>query len=147
MDRIINDNMEFTKIPFDLKTIHLIDNNIWHPVESDKKYMSQIAFDEAMAKYKKENSELLFTNTTVNYDSCDCGDGYGCSHPAFPIEIKVKDTLKNLTYLIEIVDDDGLGFNHNGTSINISGLKNFTYSDFIRFCKLCDINLESKYVL
>lgn len=141
----IYQKMDFFKIPFDLNNLDLIDNNLWCPSEDDKKYMSQNLYDEELFNYNDKKAKLLFTNVSINYDSCDCGGGYPCSHPQYPYEIEIKD--KDITHVITIDSDDSLEFHYNDTNINISGLKNFTYGDFIRFCKLCDITLESNYVL
>jgi hypothetical protein len=137
--------MDFFNIPFDLKNLDIINNNIWCPTEDDKKYMTQNSYDEALLEYKNRKAKLLFTNVTVNYESCDCGGGYPCNHSQYPCEIIVKNGENS--NLIKIDGNDSLEFYYNNTNINITGLKNFTYGDFIRFCKLCDITLESNYVL
>jgi hypothetical protein len=143
----IYERMDFTKILVDLDNLDCIDGNIWYPTESDKEFMSQNAFDEAMAQYKERKSKILFNNVFVNYESCDCGGGYPCNHASFPTEIEVVDSKNMVNHIIGIDGDDSLVFEYNKTEIQINGLKNFTYGDFIRFCKLCDINLESNYIL
>lgn len=139
--------IDFFKIPFDLKTLSFIDGNIWLPSESDKEYMSQSAYDEALKEYEEKKSKLYFNNVHVNYESCDCGGGYACGHYDWPYEIEIKDKAKNVTHKIDIDGDDSLIFFYNKTEIMINGLKNFTYGDFIRFCKLCNITLESNYIM
>jgi hypothetical protein len=139
------ENTDLSKIPFDLSNLDLIDGYIWSPVEEDKLHMSQLAFDEAIDLAKKRREKLLFSNTFVNYDSCDCGGDYPCDHGDFPYEIEVKNSSGEIITVIEI-DGDALDFQSIDCSINIVGLKNFTYADFARFCKLCGITLESKYI-
>lgn len=139
--------MHFFKIPFDVNKLELIDNNIWCPAKEDKQYMTQSAFDEALDEHDKKKKQLYFNNVSVNYESCDCNEGYGCSHLDWPYEIEVNDKINNITHLITIDGNDSLIFNYGKTDISINGLESFTYGDFIRFCKLCNINLESNYIL
>lgn len=137
----------FSAIPFDLNNLDLIDGNIYFPVEDDKQIMSQLAFDEAIELGNKRKEKLLFTNTFVNYESCDCNGGYPpCDHPNYPSEIEVKDKEGNILHVIDI-SGNTLEFGNEDTYTSITGLKNFTYADFIRFCQLCGIKLESNYIL
>lgn len=143
----IYERMDFFQVPFDINNLAVIDGNIWCPAESDKTHMSESAYNEALKTYHTNKQKLYFTNTKVNYDSCDCGSGYPCNHSDWPFEIEVQDKQKNITHTIQIEGDDCLIFAYNKTEIQVYGLKNFTYGDFIRFCKLCDITLESNYIL
>lgn len=139
--------MNLSTIKFDIDNLDPINSNIWHPSESDKKYMSQTIFDEEMEKYNEKKSKLIFTNCKVNYDSCDCGGGYPCNHSSYPYEIEVMDG--DDTHIIGIEGKDTLEFFNDKTKscITISGIQNLTYADFYKFCQLCDIKLISNYVI
>jgi len=144
----IYEQMDFFKIPFDTNDLSRMDmNQLWLPAESDKEIMSQSIYDEQVEKYYKAKSELLFTNVKVNYDSCDCGGGYPCSHKDWAFEIEVHDKVKNKVHIISIDDDQTLIFPHDRYELVVYFKNDFTYADFIEFCKMCGINLESKYIL
>jgi len=145
----IYEKMDFFKIPFDTNDLTPMDmSRLWLPGEQEKEYMPKEDFDKQVANYHKAKSELLFTNVHVNYDSCDCGGGYPCSHGDWAFEIEVHDKVKNKTHIIDIDGDNTLIFKHEkGYTLVVDGMKNFTYADFIEICKHCGINLESKYIL
>lgn len=118
-------------------------NGCWCPSESDKEHMSQYAYDESLKEYAKFQSQLIFDNVVVEYESSDSEYSTG----GYPTEIVVQDGEKNHSIIIE--DDDSLIFyNNDGESeIMIRGLKKFTCADFIKICMLCGIKLKSKYIL
>lgn len=137
--------MDFSKIPFNMNDFSKINKNgCWFPSENDKEHMSQSAYDDSVKEYVKFQSELIFDNVKVDYDSPDSEYSTGGSYPT---EIIVEDGEKNHSIIID--DDDTLIFyNADGNSeISIRGLSKFTYADFIKICNLCGIKLKSKYIL
>lgn len=48
----------------------------------------------------------------MSWDSCDCGDGYGCSHGSYVYEIYITNGEK--VYEVEYEDGDHLYFEGNG---------------------------------
>lgn len=78
--------MRLSEIPFSWEAVmnHEYPPMVYEDDEFPEATLSQqIAYDDADAK-------VCLENVFVNYDSCDCGDGYGCSHGSWPIEVKVN---------------------------------------------------------
>lgn len=129
--------MNLLELKFDVK--HLM-NHEYYPNEDYSKYMSADEIAKMTITYNQAEKDVLFDGAVVRWDSCDCGDGYGCSHGSWPYEIR-------FTYLdkhgIDFVDD-GLEFSGPKGSISISTLEGFTMGDFVRFCQLCGIELKPK---
>ena len=123
-------------IPFNLDRLEVQE---WHPGDWDKNMMGITEYDEQIEKYNLAKEKVLIFNTKLNYDSCDCGGGYGCSHGSWVYEITFTDQPD-----IEIeVEDDGLLFNTISGTISISHMR-FTMADFVRFCELVGIQLQIK---
>lgn len=111
----------------------------WLPSESDLDYMPIEEYNLSVEEFNSQNSKVLFTNIRLDWDSCDCGEGYGCSHGSWVYQLTIindKDKTE-----IDYVDGDALEFYNNGKSSRIP-TENATVYDFIRNCEMCDINLE-----
>jgi hypothetical protein len=128
----------FSNIPLDIEGSNL-ENTGWIPSESDKKYMNEenyrLAIDEGNAK----NEKVLFKNIRLDWDSCDCGDGYGCSHGSYVYGINIVNDDKKIC--VEYTDGDTLEFYNNGIYCKIPTAGVSVY-DFIRMCQICEIELE-----
>ena len=111
----------------------------WIPSESDKKYMDDDSFSKAVKECEEKNAKVLFKNVSLNWDSCDCGDGYGCSHGSYVFEINIFSNGKNIT--IEYTDGDSLEFYNEGKYCKIP-TADATIFDFVRMCEICKIELE-----
>ncbi len=133
-----------SSIPLDIEGSNL-ENTGWLPAESDREYMDDENYKLAIEECNLKNSKVLFKNVRLLWDSCDCGDGYGCSHGSYVYELHIKNGEK--AYEIEYEDGDHLYFEGNAkmAKIPVSGA---TIYDFIRACELCEIELEfSDYAL
>lgn len=111
----------------------------WLPSEEDLKYMPQEAYDESVKEYEETNSKVLFKNIRLDWDSCDCGDCYGCSHGSWVYQLTVLNEKDKIE--IDVVDGDSLEFYNNGKGGRIP-TENATVYDFFRMCEICEINLE-----
>jgi hypothetical protein len=117
-----------------------LSNREWFP---SLEFMSQESYDEQMKIYKEAESRVVFKNTYVDYESCDCGDGYGCSHEPWPYEICVFDEDRKHT-VNRIVYEDGEQLFIEG-KIHCATLNKIytelTLGDFYDFCKLVGITI------
>jgi len=129
----------FSNIMLDVQGSNL-ENTGWLPSESYKKDMGDEFFERAIKEYHEKNEKVLFTNVKLQWDSCDCGDGYGCSHGNFVWEIHIH--CKDKKYEVPFEDADQLLFEGNGKQVLLPTLTNTTVYDFIRACELCEIELD-----
>lgn len=110
----------------------------WLPSEKDidDDCFTKDDYDYCTEEYKKLNENVIFSNTHLNYDSCDCGDGYGCSHGSWVYEISVSDQKEKIVS-ISVEDEDQLciGEHHINT-------KNLSVGLFYLLCLNQDIKLE-----
>lgn len=128
--------MKKTETKFDVSFLEY-GGGYFHTTESDKTTMPEDIYKEYSALTKAAQDKVLYSNARCNWDSCDCGDGYGCSHGSWVYEIKFNNHEKAR---IEFVDD-GLCFcGDSGEELSISH-QDFTIADFERFCELCGIKL------
>lgn len=127
----------FSAIPLDVEGSNISCIG-WIPSDSDKKYMESKDFEEAVKQSEKENEKVLFKNIYLNWDNCDCGEGYGCSHGSWVYEINIACEGKNHT--LEI-DDSGIIAYNNGRQSMIPE-KEVTVYDFYRMCEIVGIKLE-----
>lgn len=133
----------FSTIPLDVEGSNISCIG-WIPSDSEKKYMDEKDFNEAVRQSEKENEKVLFKNIHLNWDSCDSCDGYGCSHGSWVYEINITCGDKNHT--LEI-DDSGIVAYNEGRQSMIPE-KEVTVYDFYRMCEIVGINLElSDYAL
>lgn len=121
-----------------------LDNAIWHPGKwEDVKYMGKESYDAALKEWQDAEDKVVFKNVGVGYESCDCGDGYGCSHGSWPYEIRVFDEeMKEVKHKIDYEDHDQLFIDGlDGRGITVSKIYNLTLGDFYDCCKMVGINL------
>lgn len=126
----------FSVIPLDIEGSNL-ENTGWMP--KDISYMGEDSYKLAVEEYNLKNAKVLFKNVSLQWDSCDCGDGYGCSHGSYVYEINIFSNGKNIT--IEYTDGDSLEFYNEGKYCKIP-TAGATIFDFIRMCEICEIQLE-----
>ena len=127
----------FSSIPLDIEGSNL-ENTGWIPSETDKKYMDEKNYLLAIEEAKTKNEKVLFKNVSLQWDSCDCGDGYGCPHGSYVYSIEVKNEDKTHELSLE---PEYICFDNDGKygSLPIPSASIF---DFIRMCQLCEIELE-----
>lgn len=126
----------FSKIKLDIEGSNLCEVGL-KPTESDLNYMNKDEFDLCVKQYNAINSDVLFKNIRLDWDSCDC-EGW-CSHGSYVYQL----TVINGKHKIEIdhVEGDSLEFTNNGKYGRIP-TENATVYDFFRMCEMCEINLE-----
>jgi len=130
-------------IPLDIEGSNL-ENTGWMPQEDDLKLMGQEHYDLAIEEHNLKNSKVMFKNVSLGWDSCDCGDGYGCSHGSYVYEIRISSHDK--THTIDM-EEDYICFENNG-KYGCLPISTASIFDFIRMCELCEIELElSDYAL
>ena len=130
--------LAFSSIKLDIEGSNL-QNTCWIPSEKDKKYMDEESYNDVIEEWNNENAKVLFKNIELQWDSCDCGDGYGCSHGNYVYEIIIINVNKNIT--VEYTDGDSLEFYNNGKYCRIP-VEGASIFDFIRIYQLCEIELE-----
>lgn len=128
----------FSPIPLDIEGSNL-ENTGWIPSEIDKKYMDEKNYLLAIEEAKTKNEKVLFKNVSLQWDSCDCGDGYGCSHGSYVYDIDIINGGKRIN--VEYTDGDSLEFYNEGKCCKIP-TAGATIFDFIRMCQICEIELE-----
>lgn len=128
----------FSSIPIDIEGSNL-QNTGWMPSENDKNDMGEESYLLAIEDANLKNEKVLFNNINLQWDSCDCGDGYGCSHGSYVYEIEIINGDKKIT--VEYTDGDSLEFYNQGKYCKIP-TEGTTIFDFIRMCQICEIELE-----
>ena len=128
----------FSSIQLDIEGSNL-ENTGWIPSESDIKYMGEENYKLAVEECNFKNSKVMFKNVSLDWDSCDCGDGYGCSHGSYVYELHITNGEKR--HDIEYTDGDCLEFYNAGKCARIP-TAGATIYDFYRACELCEIELE-----
>lgn len=128
----------FSEIALDIEGSNL-ENTGWMPSKEDVRYMGEESYKLAVEKCNLKNEKVIFKNVKLNWDSCDCGDGYGCSHGSYVYEINIVN--KDKTHTVEYTDGDSLEFINNTIYCRIPSV-GVTIHDFIRMCELCEIELE-----
>jgi len=134
-----NQQEQLYRVPF---SVELLFNNEYPVDESAKSYMGE-SYDDYVAAYNKKEAAVLFNNTYVDYDSCDCGDGYGCSHGSWPFRIRFLNNDKVCDGDFE--DEHSLILTGTKNCIRIEDYTKITMFDFVSICELVGINLEHKY--
>lgn len=133
----------FSKIPLDVEGSN-IDFVGWIPSEDDKKYMPNDVYESEKKKGEEQKEKVLFRNLKTQWESCDCGGGYPCSHGSYVYAIDVINDDKTHELSLE---PEYIGFDNNG-QYGCLPIPGATIFDFIRMCQLCDIELElSDYAL
>jgi hypothetical protein len=106
---------------------------------NDKKYMGEKNYILAIEEANTKNAKVIFKNVSLQWDSCDCGDGYGCSHGSYVYDIYIINGDKRIN--VEYTDGDSLEFYNEGKYCKIP-TAGATIFDFIRMCQICEIELE-----
>ena len=133
----------FSVIPLDIEGSNIAITG-WIPSESDKKYMSDDSFAKAVEEGNEKNAKVLFKNIFLNWDSCDCGDGFPCSHRNWVYQIYITNEEKKHTLEME---DSIINACNEGRQAMIPNNESTIY-DFYRMCELVGIKLElSDYAL
>jgi hypothetical protein len=133
----------FSAIPLDVEGSNIA-NTGWIPTDLDKQYMDNESIDKSIKEGVEKNAKVLFKNVSLSWDSCDCGDGFGCPHGNYVYEIDITNGDK--THTLEMDDSGIIAYNErNQASIPE---KESTIYDFYRMCELVGIKLElSDYAL
>ena len=127
----------FSSIPLDIEGSNL-ENTGWMPSEDDIKYMGEENYKLTVEECNLKNSKVMFKNVSLSWDSCDCGDGYGCSHGSYVYEIHIKNEDK--VHRLDM-EEDYICFQNNGF-YGCLPIASATVFDFYRMCELCEIELE-----
>lgn len=88
------------EIPF---SVDHLSNNGWMPDKEKPAYMKQEEYDKWVEDYKIAEAKVMFKNTNVQFESCECGGDYGCSHAPYPYKITFMDDKE----IESIFEDDG----------------------------------------
>jgi hypothetical protein len=128
----------FSEIPLGIDCSNL-GNRGWLPSVSDGEIMGAGLYKTLVEQYEAKNSKVLFENTRLKTDSCDCGGDLGCSHEDYVYEIEVIDGNKK--YLIDMVDGEFFTFEGKSNYVQIP-IEGVTAYDFYRACELCGIKLK-----
>ncbi len=122
---------------------HLEYASDYHVTESDRAHMGEEIYNEYLSEMKKADDKVIFSNVCCSWDSCDCGDGYGCSHGSWVYEIR----FTNHEIAKVESEDDGWHFMGDSGEELFINHSDFTIGDFRRFCQLCNIELIDKKIL
>jgi len=128
----------------DLSTLFSVDllfNNEWPINEEAKSYMGE-SYDDYVKEYNEKEAAVWFSNTYVEYDSCDCGGEYGCSHGGYPYKISFANNNKVCEGDFE--DDTYMYLTGTRNTIRVEDYTKMTMGDFIAMCGIAGINLEFK---
>lgn len=118
------------EIPFDEK---LLDNPFWE-YEEKPDWM----YKEDWEKMKEIQNRVLFKNIDVQYEICDCGGEYGCSHNAYPYAL----TINKDESIESMFEDDGIYVSNRNGHIKFDDLTKITIGHFATACELLGIKLE-----
>lgn len=102
----------------------------------------QDEYHRDLKEYEDAQRKVLFSNTFIEYESCDCSE-YGCSHGSWPYNIIVTNGFSRFSIHIDEYDDKiTFEFENGKNSMSITKLKNeWMLGCFIDCCKLMDIEL------
>lgn len=117
-----------------------LENQGWYPADIEKQWMSEEDYNEAVRKYNEAEKEILYSNLILHWDSCDCGDGYGCSHGSWVYEI-----TNDLKQKIEFYDD-GFAITGERTTVSVENYSIITFQEFEQMCAIAGFKLEHKNV-
>lgn len=132
------------EIPFELEKNIAKDG--WMPTEDmiDDEFISREDYEAMLHDYNIATEKVIFSNTDLQWDSCDCGDGYGCSHGSWVYNIGIIQDGKRIDIDIEdgeylIIENGKKRDDYRGISLPIDSI---TVGDFYRACHLMGIELE-----
>lgn len=127
-------NQNLSELPFDVK--HLENNE--YPIDTEmKKYMDAEKIKEYQAAYDLSESDVIWRGIHIVWDSCDCGQGYGCSHPDWPFEGRFGDDPEAKFDF----EDDSILLTKDGKHITIGPTDKMTMQDFKSACDIVGITL------
>ncbi len=122
------------KIPFNAE---LLFNYGTCNYKEKPEWMSENDYKCNQIEYHEEEAKVLFKNVKVEYESCDCGNGYGCSHADYPYGL-IFDNQPNESYF----EDDGILICNDKGMVRFDNLKDISMGHFVNACELLDIKLE-----
>lgn len=117
-------------LPFDVKHLQ---NYHYKPNPSDKDCEG---YDQLMKLWEDAEKDVLYSNVKVDWDSCDCGGEYGCSHGSFWTDI----TFPGQSDAIISEDNGRLDMDTKDAHISI-GYNQMTMQGFEDCCKILGIEL------
>lgn len=123
-------------------SVALLWNNDFPVEENAVKWMGQESYDKYVKEYNEQEDKVWFSNTRVEYDSCDCGDGYGCSHGSWPFAIHFGNNDEKCKG--EFEDETSLFLVGPNNHFTIGDYTKITMNLFIDLCQMCGIILERK---
>lgn len=126
--------IDLFKIPF---SVDYLSNNQWIPDKEKPTYMTQEEYDGWVNEYNIADAKVMFKNTQVLFESCDCGGDYGCSHPPYPYQIVFKDASDVESFF----EDDGFYLQSPKGFVKFDNEKDVTMGHFTTACELIGINL------
>lgn len=123
--------------PFDWD---LLQNPKWLPSETEKKWMGD-EYDKAVKEYEEAEAKVLYKNIYLQWESCDCGGGYGCSHGSWVYEAYMHNCEGKP--FIDVQDD---GFHIQGSNlVFIEDYGKITIGDFEDACRIAGVELVRTY--
>lgn len=122
------------EIPF---SVDHLSNNGWMPDKEKPSYMKQEEYDKWVEDYKKAEEKVMFKNINVQFESCECGGEYGCSHAPYPFQMNFDD--KDIEAMFE---DDGFYLQNSNGFMKFDKEKEITMGHFVCACELIGIKLE-----
>lgn len=132
------------EIPFELEKNIAKDG--WKPTEDmiDEEFISREDYEAMLHDYNVANEKVIFSNTYLEWDSCDCGDGYGCSHGSWIYSLSIINDGKRMEADIEdgeylMIENGKKGDDYRCISLPIDSI---SIGDFYRACQLMGIELE-----
>jgi len=129
----MNKVMDLYNLPFDYGRLM---NREWKPEgkhEFHEVWMPDNTKKRMIDVYNDAEAKVLFKNVRIDYESCDCGDGYGCSHASYPIGIGFSEDESFFLEEDSYYADNKVSFH--------SPLPK-TIGEFVEDCSRCGFNLE-----
>ena len=126
---------------FDLSTpfaVELLWNNEISPDETARLGYMSADYDKYVKEYNEKEAAVWFSNTQVDYDSCDCTEG-GCNHPDWPFAIRFTNNDKICNGDFE--EENSLILTGTKNCIRIDDYTKITMGQFMDLCDLAGINL------
>jgi len=123
-------------------SVELLWNDEFHPGESAISWMGKDEYDKFDKEYKAKEDAVLFTNTRVEYDSCDCGGEYGCSHGSWPITIHFGNNPESCKGDFE--DETTLVLYGTKNAVTVHDYTKITIGQFVEICDIVGIVLHIK---
>lgn len=123
-------------IPF---TVDIIENPIWPPGKDE--WLFEDEKDKQNKEYSEYEKKVIFDDMSIIWDSCDCGDGYGCSHESWPYKINVGyDKDLNIEFV-----DNGLEIQKDGVgNVYFESIQNLSAGQFIDALRSLKIEIKFK---